>query len=567
MRCRAALLAAVLIACSPTPSAASPTPLATTTPFVPPSLTAAPTPAPSPSPSPVATEYKPRLVLSVPYAPAVNALGGTTGRVGGLSPDGVHTFAVDEQERIYIWDRARLRIAIFESGKLTRAIPAPYVEQNASALLVDGGRIYLQATDNAVNAAYEIDAASGKLLQIVPSGTVLYPRERWKDGFGNGYGFDARPPIQRYARFDRTGATVAYAVEPLSQKGVDLYPRRDGALYELATDWGGEGSAYVYALLPSLGTPAPPPAPSTRPAPIAFGRSVPDQLTATITGGGSVELDADLRNAFWWLASTGTVAINVTVPPQDARLQARWNDGTQMFISADGTHLSDGVQNYLTSTRVWGQLTAYAAASPSRIAALLSSGATVRIADLASTERALTSAESSALQASLDGAFSVSEGELPGDLELPFPIYELRIGDTVVQLRRDHYASVSRYGAFAHDGGVYDVVRRALPVPALSQNEPRSLFLANKVTIAEEGYPDRTQDISRWKATIVRALLGVGANLGSIDSADVHPLTLTFGFAGGRTETVLVSRDAYSYRGVTYARTGIISIVGLRGVP
>ncbi len=159
------LTLAVLTACSPTPSAASPTPFATSTPFVPPSLTNAPTAIPSASAtrSPVvATEHKSRLILSVPYAPAVNALGATTRRVGGLNPEGVST-----------------------------------------------------------------------------------------------------------------DATVAYTVEPLSQKGIDLYARRDGALCELATDWGGEGSAYVYALMPPVGTPA---AAAVRPvpaAPVAFGRRCP----------------------------------------------------------------------------------------------------------------------------------------------------------------------------------------------------------------------------------------------------------------------------------------------------
>lgn len=110
-------------------------------------------------------------------------------------------------------------------------------------------------------------------------------------------------------------------------------------------------------------------------------------------------------------------------------------------------------------------------------------------------------------------------------------------------------------------------MRRVLPVPALAATDPHSLFLADKVTIAEDGFPDRTQDISRWKASIVRTLVGLGANLGSVESPDLNPLTLTFAFAGGRTETMRLTRDAYTYRGMSYARPGVIAIVGLRGVP
>ena len=45
------------------------------------------------------------------------------------------------------------------------------------------------------------------------------------------------------------------------------------------------------------------------------------------------------------------------------------------------------------------------------------------------------------------------------------------------------------------------------------------------------------------------------------------PLTLTFAFAGGRSERVRVAANAYTYRGASYPRPGIIGIVGYRGVP
>ena len=541
-----------LVACSPGPiqvSSPSPPSPETTAPSIARST-------PPPTAAPAAVEHAPRLVLSVPYAPSVDALGATTARVGGLSPVGATTFAVDEQDRIFIWDRARLRVAVFEAGTFSRAISLPFVEQDARSLLVHGDRLYLRfGSGFSGSLEYEIDAPSGGLLRAVRLGTSIYPRSRAidvraglppsgevTDAFGNSYVLDVSTAVQRYRRVHPSGATLAYAVEPLATKAIDMYARADGALYELASDWGGVGSAYVYALMPPIG-PAAALASSAPPAtPVAFGRPVPDQLVATLPRAGSVDLIAAARLAFWWLASTGVENANVgPIAPGGARFEARWNDGSRLSIGFDGPVIGDGTKNYLTPTRVWGQLAGHALASPSRIFQLTASGsATIRITDLVGTERALTGTELSALRVALSTAFSVSEGELPGDLELPFPVYEIALGDTVVQLRRDRYAAVSRFGALAHDGSLYDLVRRALPVPPLSLDDPRSLFLAERVTIEQDGLPSMTGDITRWKAGLVRALTGTEPVANAYP--DAAPLTLTFAFAGGRSERVRVTR-------------------------
>jgi len=564
---------------------------------------ASPTPANSPSPVPSAAsvsnapsvglatpatarpspvEHAPRLVLSVPYASSVEVLGATTGRVGGLSPVGATTFAVDEQERVYVWDRARLRVVVYQTGKFVRAISLPYVEPDARSLLVHGDRLYLRFTSGfSGSMEYEIDVATGGLLAAVRLGSSLYPRSRAvdvrvglppngqvTDAFNNSYALDVSAPAQRYVRVHASGATLAYAVEPLAQKAIDMYARADGALYELASDSGGVGSAYVYALMPPIGAVPAPAVAGASTAPLALGgRSVPDQVVATLARAGSVELVAAARAAFWWLASTGVENANVgPTGPNGARFEARWSDGSRLSISSDGASISDGSKSYLTPTRVWGQLAGYALASPSRVVMLtVSANATVRSADLAGTEHVLTQTELAAFRASLATAFSVSEGELPGDLELAFPVYEITVGETVVQLRRDRYAAVSRFGAFAHDGALYDLVRRALPVPAFSADDPRSLFLAERVTIEEDGLPSMTGDITRWRASLVRALTGIEPV--SNPYPNTGPLTLTFVFAGGRSERVRVTADAYTYRGTSYPRPGIIGIVGYRGVP
>lgn len=569
--------ALALVTCSTSSNSPSPVPSAASSSSAPSVSLATPATA---RPSPV--EHAPRLLLTVPYAPSVEALGATTARVGGLSPVGATTFAVDEQERVYVWDRARLRVVVYEAGKFVRAISLPYVEPDARSLLVQGDRLYLRfASGFGGSMEYEIDASTGRLLRAVRLGSTIYPRSRSNDvrvglppsgqitdAFNNSYVLDVSTPVQRYSRIHPSGAPLAYAVEPLAQKAIDMYARPDGALYEFASDWGGVGSAYVYALIPPIGA-APAPATPVPPAsPVAFGgRPVPDQLVATIARAGSVELDTAARLAVWWLASTGVENANLSPSGREvARFEARWSDGSRLLINSDGPGISDGTKSYLTPTYAWAQLAGYALASPPRISALAASAsATVRITDLAGTEHVLTPTELSALRASLATALSVSEGELPGDLERPFPVYEITIGETVVQLRRDRYAAVSRSGAFAHDGALYDLVRRALPVPALSVDDPRSLFLAERVTIEEDGLPSMTGDITRWKASLVRTLTGIETV--SNPYPDTKPLTLTFAFAGGRTERVRVMADTYTYRGTTYQRPGILGIVGYRGVP
>src|SRR2546423_4712795 len=173
MRWLGVLFAASLMACesSVAPSASPPAS---------PAASSAASPTPS-SAAIVAREETPRLLLSIPYAPpTVDKLGATATRIGGVTPRGPGSLAVDETDRIYIWDRARLRVVVYGGGKLERAIPVPYVEQEANALLVDGDRLYLRAgSDRFASIEYEIDGPTGALIRAVSSeGGSIYPRRR-----------------------------------------------------------------------------------------------------------------------------------------------------------------------------------------------------------------------------------------------------------------------------------------------------------------------------------------------------------------------------------------------------
>jgi hypothetical protein len=491
---------------------------------------------------------------------------------------------VDQNDRIYIWDRARLRVAVYGGGKFERAIAMPYVEQDAGALLVEEGRLYLRAVNQVGVVEYEIDGATGGLLRAVSSAnSSIYPRRRTgpqpaaarytfgADAAGLDYLYTPvdQGASSRYERVDLGRGALAYALEPAPQKLVDAYARADGGLYELAADHGGVGSVYVYALLaPSAAPRSTGPPPAAPMVPVAFGRPVPDRLTAALAGAGSVDLDARSRIAVWWLASLATERTDLAASPQDPLFVARWNDGSSLEIVVSASLFLVDSKIYVGPATAFEQLASYALASPSRLAELAASGATVRIVDLPNAQRTLTTKEIAELRASLSRGFVVSEGELPFRLEEPFPLYEIRLGTVAIRLRGDDYGSVGerRTGALVHDGTLDDLVRSWLPVPTLALDDPRSLFLADKVTFEQAGYVD-LQDISRWKASLVRALTAEPGPAGSPELVAEPPATLVFRFASGRAETVVVSPGSFTYRGRVIPLRGVMYLVYYRGVP
>ena len=576
MRWLRVVFAVSIVACEPV-AIASPSPYTAPSPSSLPSGT--------PSPSPVARQETPRLLLTLAYAPpSIGTVGATAARIGGVPPRGPGSLAVDEKDRVYIWDRARLRVAVYSAGTFERAIALPYVEQDADSLLVFGDRLYLRADSYQLGAIeYEIDGATGALIRAASSGTSsIYPRRRstpQRSAMHDTFGADAADLDYRYtfvdqganSRFERVDlgrGVLAYTLEPASQKLIDAYPRADGALFELAADYGGVGSVYVYALLAPSAAVAPAAPPSSVTTPVAFGRPVPDRLTATLAGAGSVDVDARSRTAIWWLASLAKERTDLSASPQDPLFVARWNDGSRLEIVASTGLLFVEGKTYFGPASAYQQVASYALASPSRLAELASRGATVRIPDLPGQQRALTAAEVAELRASLSRAFAVSEGELPFMLEDPFPVYEIALGDVVIRLQGDDYGAVGdlRGGAFVHDGTLDDLARRWLPAPTLAVDDPHSLFLADKVTFEQRGYAD-LQDISRWKASLVRALNAKPKDPASPDPAGEPPATLVFSFPSGRTETVVVSPGSFTFRGRVIALPGVLYLVYYRGVP
>ena len=75
------------------------------------------------------------------------------------------------------------------------------------------------------------------------------------------------------------------------------------------------------------------------------------------------------------------------------------------------------------------------------------------------------------------------------------------------------------------------------------------------------------QDISRWKATIVRVLVLPAACAGQGTWDAQGPLVFTFTLPGGRTEVVRADTKGFTFAGRTYQRSGLLDLHGLKGVP
>jgi hypothetical protein len=150
-------------------------------------------------------------------------------------------------------------------------------------------------------------------------------------------------------------------------------------------------------------------------------------------------------------------------------------------------------------------------------------------------------------------------------LEDPFPRRQLVVaypgGSFVLQDAGDRYLrGEPMYGlAMVTDGTASSLLRQWLPTPAIARDDPAVLFTAEKVTL-----PD--QDITRWKASIVRGLLAPSrGDKSSWD--DQPPLVFTFVLAGGRTEVVRVDTAGFTFQGRVYPKKGLMDLFGLKGVP
>lgn len=567
------LTAAFAVSCvsSTPPQVEKPTP--TSTASLP---TSAATP---PSPPGALRTETPAVLLDVQVAPAVDHPGVTTPRPGGGSQNGPTALAVDGAGSMYLWDEARLRIVVYEKGgRYARDIPLPSVSPEAEALLIHAGRLYLREkpfSDSTLE--YEVDLVTGRVLRVASGPASIYPRTRvgralrlpgaqldlGGDALGFRYRYDQSTSTRLLQRLDASGNVLVQSVDPVSPFLVDTYVASDGALYGLVDRALADGHVYVYRLLSSAGGAPAEQAAAEGPAPVIAGVRVPDDVAVIYVGLPGAKLAAREREVLW-----RTLALTRPTPDQHRitpilRFQATWSDGRKSEIASDG-HVAtiDGV----TQTPVLpglDTLAAWSASRPADLAFHASRGTVVQIPDFtegaATTTRYLTRTEADALVAAIGGSVWERERAVPRPLEDPVPRVHLTLGGIVtLQPVGTNHLALGRSGGLAAPG--LETLVRSL-APAAPTTGIAALYGATALTIT-----DRTgaQDLSRWKATVVRALLG----------AETHPpgeptatFTLAFTLPGGRREEVAVDEGGFTYLGRRYARAGLTYLLGLRGVP
>ena len=187
-----------------------------------------PTATPGPTVQPPPRTEVPELILDLPVAPPlIERPGWTTGRVGGISPSGPTSLAVDRDGLLYLWDQARLRVIVYDRGRYIREIPLLYVSPDSQGLLVYADRLYLtdrvsvaSSEPNRMALEHEIDLATGRALRIALADRAasIYPRIRvyqpkgvpplrdlGEDALGSRYQYDTSTSIHVFRRLDAAG--------------------------------------------------------------------------------------------------------------------------------------------------------------------------------------------------------------------------------------------------------------------------------------------------------------------------------------------------------------------------
>lgn len=277
---------------------------------------------------------------------------------------------------------------------------------------------------------------------------------------------------------------------------------------------------------------------------------------------------ADARSLWWLLSYSRKDPFYDTVPPPGEnayRLTTLYGDGSTLSIALEGVTVAGGAR-FGTSPLLERALPNILSRPAFVIDTIRRYGARIQIPDLANVERALTSAELDSLTDALGSAFPTTFFERYQPLEDPFPRRQLTIaypgGTVVLQDVGDRHlrtAALHR-GAMVHDGRASILLRSWLLTPSFARDDPGILYTAERVTL-----PD--QDISRWKATIVRALVLPSSRpvQGTWDAQG--PLTFTFTLPGGRTEVVRADGKGFTFAGRTYERVGLLDLHGSKGVP
>lgn len=543
---------------------------------------------------------KPEVVLDLPLGPEPGVPGVTSSRLGGMSPAGPLSFAVGEGE-IHVLDSTRGRILQYRNNKqLVRIVDVPFLTGEApGSLLFDGGLLYVR--DGQLE--YEIDR-DGRILRVGLAGKgTIYPRPRELPGpTGNDKALDFQGHLlgmdqagNRYVlaltnargwmvrRLDGAGRETGRAVAPPGNV-VDWYVTPEGGVHALTWDWG-EGTIVRADVYRVLSAPAPQAGPAggqgsgvAAQSPVALGYEPPRAVRVRTPGWLSVEVaDPVFIHNLWLLLSLMKADSPAVTPlPEEGTaftVTALLPGGEEReFVLDDKGVLQGAIRHWGLTTEAARGLVAGALFTPTYLIHAIALGpVSVAVTDLPGVSRELNLEERSSLMEALAGSFRAGRYEPPQPLpEEPFPRYALRMGlpgnEATVSLAGERYLYLHGGAvALAHRGEVTRLVRQWLPVPDARPDELAYLYRATSLTVSQGGQPE---DLTRWKATVVRALLLGNDREGYVMTyPEDEPMLLTF-TVEGKPHVVRVTRDGFTQAGHMYRRRGLIQQISpLRGVP
>lgn len=546
---------------------------------------------------------QPELVLEVPLGPRVDQPGATPSRVGGVTASGPGSLAVGPDRTIYLLDSIRGRILAYRDGRLQRAVDAPFLSDGARDLLVAGDRLYVR--DGA--GEYELDLR-GRIWRLARGkNPSLYPVERatpshvdkavtgdlGTDASRNRYVREVDPSGVVVRRLGPDGRELARAVD--APDAIDRYVAADGSVYALSWQMSDEHARFarVHRILPPAGNSArlPPATPAALADP-ARPEYVPDPPPPSPLQGTAAPDRIELRTASWppvtvtdrtiidnlWRLLGGLQPAQRGGPPSGAdaaggvsiALPAGIGRGSEIRVDPLGASI--GADRFTGDTRPALSLLRAALYAPDRVAAAARDAeVAIAIPDLPGVRRVLDAADARRVVGLLEGATRAGAFEPPQPLETPFPRHAVELKgqgwETTATFAGDRYLYVG--GSSGHDAvalavppELLELGRRALPAPAASPGDVAYLYGATRLEI---GAGANKHDLSRWKATVVRHLLGA---LPTTSGEALHQEPITFTFTvNGRPEVVRATTEGFTYAGKFYPRKGLTGLAQLQGVP
>ena len=526
-------------------------------------------------------------ILTVNTGTALDSPASSSSRVGGVSPLGPVSMAVTGDGTLVLLDSVRHRLLLYKQQRLVRRVALPFLDEQAGLLMADGDLIYVTSD----NIAFAVDL-DGRIQRISAKGTTgLYPRDRGvvahlgkgetvsvgHDRYGNTY--TRTLDNDGYLITRQSGGKTQAAREPGDT--VDVYVADDGAVYTLSWAWDQDAITAVsvsrvmepvtvsfWQRVLGRGSAGKETRSEQAPAPrVMLTKGLPNSIVVERQGAppqefGSATAPVLIHNLWRFLSLMEPAGV---VPGKAFyRVRAAAED----FMLWSEIVVTGGKAYYWPGRGAIQMLdeAVYAPAVLSRLAG--DQGASLAILDLPGRTVALTGQQSDQVAGALAQTFPGGRYEPPQPLEPSFPEYAVQItpalpgaGPVTLRLVGEYFWTSSGGTVLVDDGRLARLVKGLLPLPELRAGSVEWLYRASSVKIVSGGRPN---DLTRWKNTVVRALLGLGETGAPGFAMEAFDLVFV---VDGREEKVRVTAEGFTYRGVQHRRPGLTTLASLMGVP